>query len=70
MYINISKNKAPLSMLFTGQGQQYIGMGEVLYKSVPFFKSCLDECFAITDKYIDIPLSDILWGNHSLKLNF
>jgi acyl transferase domain-containing protein len=47
-------------MLFTGQGAQYPGMAQDLYRSLPTFRQTLDECASIVDPLLDRPLLSVL----------
>lgn len=41
--------------MFPGLGNQYVEMGLGLYRSEPLFRKELDHCFAILDRYLDVP---------------
>jgi acyl transferase domain-containing protein/SAM-dependent methyltransferase len=47
--------------LFTGQGSQYSGMGQGLYRAEPVFKDAIDRCAEILRPLLDRPLTDILF---------
>ncbi|MBO3463553.1 type I polyketide synthase [Aetokthonos hydrillicola] len=50
-----------LAFLFTGQGSQYVDMGRQLYETQPTFRKIIDQCNAILEKYLEIPLLDLLY---------
>jgi acyl transferase domain-containing protein len=40
----VSRYNGQAAFVFSGQGGQYVGMGSELYRSVPLFKSIIDQC--------------------------
>ncbi|MGO2371949.1 type I polyketide synthase [Pseudoalteromonas sp. KG3] len=50
-----------LAFLFTGQGAQYLKMGQQLFETQPLFKDTLEHCDDIL-RPLDIPLIDFLYA--------
>ncbi|HPN19794.1 MAG TPA: type I polyketide synthase, partial [Chitinophagales bacterium] len=48
-----SKEKIKTVFVFPGQGAQWISMGKALMESEPVYKSELEECAAVFNKYVD-----------------
>ncbi|WP_107666514.1 type I polyketide synthase [Cyanothece sp. BG0011] len=44
-----------VAFLFTGQGSQYVNMGQQLYETSPIFRQVIDECDHILKPYLDDP---------------
>ena len=52
-----------VAFLFTGQGSQYAGMGAALYRTSAVFRGAIDECAALLDPLIAVPLVPLISGH-------
>jgi len=50
-----------IAFLFTGQGAQYAGMSEGLYRTSPVFRTVLDRCADLLRPYLERPLLEVLF---------
>ncbi|WP_158279342.1 type I polyketide synthase [Azospirillum humicireducens] len=57
-----SSGPGPLVFLFPGQGAQFAGMGEPLYRNLPGFRDRIDRCAALLEPLLGRDLRDLLYG--------
>jgi len=65
-YSCVDNNLSKSCWMFTGQGSQYVGMGQDLYQVQPVFRQALDRCAEILDSYLDISLFEIVFDGKTL----
>jgi acyl transferase domain-containing protein/NADPH:quinone reductase-like Zn-dependent oxidoreductase/acyl carrier protein/SAM-dependent methyltransferase len=51
-----------IAFLFTGQGSQYVGMGQELYEGLPAFRQIVDHCDEFLKQELDQSFSSLLYG--------
>jgi len=56
------------SLMFSGQGAQYVGMGESLYASQTVFREALEQCDELYQREVGHGIKDVLWGNRAAEL--
>ncbi|MEM9274446.1 MAG: SDR family NAD(P)-dependent oxidoreductase [Cyanobacteria bacterium P01_F01_bin.143] len=65
---NQSAIDRPVTFMFSGQGSQYVGMAQGLYKTEPVFKENCDRCLQILDNYLETSLKELIFSSSSAPL--
>ena len=57
-----ARTSSKVAFLYTGQGSQWVGMGQALYESEPVVRAVLDRCEAAFQKERGASLLDVMFG--------
>ncbi len=57
-----SQTPSKVAFAYTGQGSQWVGMGQVLYESEPVARAVLDRCEAVLLRERGTSLLDVMFG--------
>ena len=58
-----------IAMLFTGQGAQYHGMCQNLYKNETVFTAAVDQCNELLKPHLEKEIVDVLYGEDTESIN-
>ena len=56
-----AESSPKVAFLFTGQGSQYVGMGQHLFETQPTFRAVLERCEALLGPYLERPLLSVMY---------
>lgn len=60
---NTSQAQPKIAFLYPGQGIQYPGMAQQLYRTQPTFRHALNQCADILRTYVNVPLPSLLFSD-------
>ena len=58
---------ARVAFLYTGQGSQWVGMGQTLYETEPVARAVMDECDRVVRETRGVSLLDVMFGRNGAE---
>ena len=58
----VPQRAARVAFVYTGQGNQWVGMGEALYRQEPVFREVMDRCDSFIRQERGLSLLDVMFG--------
>ena len=63
----VSRKPAMVAFIYTGQGSQWVGMGQALYEQEPVARAVLDRCEAVFREVRGTSLLDVMFGRNDAE---
>ncbi|MDE2940680.1 MAG: SDR family NAD(P)-dependent oxidoreductase [Chloroflexota bacterium] len=60
---------ARVAFLYTGQGSQWEGMGQILYETEPVARAVMDECDRVVKETRGVSLLDVMFGRNGAEVD-
>ena len=58
-----------MALIYTGQGSQWVGMGQALYESEPVARAVMDRCEEVFREVRGVSLLDVMFGRNGADAN-
>ncbi|MFD2169341.1 condensation domain-containing protein [Tumebacillus lipolyticus] len=58
----VREGRQKIVFLFSGQGSQFVGMGQTFYETSAVFRQACEDCFAIVDRLYPLPFREYLFN--------
>ena len=71
VFVSTNNNAVEIktAFMFTGQGSQYVGMGDDFYQRYPVFKDAVDRCSSILQDSINVDIAEILFSDKNNRMD-
>ena len=63
------RTASKVAFIYTGQGSQWVGMGQALYESEPVARAVMDRCEEVFREVRGVSLLDVMFGRNGVDAN-
>ncbi len=63
------RTASKVAFIYTGQGSQWVGMGQALYESEPVARAVMDRCEEVFREVRGVSLLDVMFGRNDVDAN-